>query len=75
MSDIESRGYADPGVLVSTDWVADHLRDRGVRLVESNEDPLVNQAGRIGITPEPYLSGGPLSPNWPSWSTPIGEDR
>lgn len=47
MSDIESRGYANPDVLVSTDWVADHLEDAGVRLVESNEDPLVYRAGHI----------------------------
>ena len=37
MSDIEARGYAHPGVLVSTDWVADHLNDSDVRIVESNE--------------------------------------
>ncbi len=47
MSDIESRGYANPEVLVSTGWVADHLDDPGVRLVESNEDPLVYRAGHI----------------------------
>ncbi len=47
MSDIESRGYANPDVLVSTDWVADHLDDANVRLVESNEDPLVYRAGHI----------------------------
>jgi thiosulfate/3-mercaptopyruvate sulfurtransferase len=41
MSHIESRGYAKPGVLVSTDWVADHLNDPNVRVVESNEDPLL----------------------------------
>ncbi len=47
MSDIESRGYANPGVLVSTDWVAAHAGDAGVRLVESNEDPLVYRSGHI----------------------------
>ena len=35
---IEERGYAHPEVLVSTDWVAQHLEDPKVRLVESNED-------------------------------------
>ncbi|HSF39334.1 MAG TPA: sulfurtransferase, partial [Thermoanaerobaculia bacterium] len=40
MSEIESRGYVHPEALVSTEWVADHLNDPGVRLVESNEDPL-----------------------------------
>jgi thiosulfate/3-mercaptopyruvate sulfurtransferase len=33
---IEDRGYARPDVLVSTEWVADHLKDPKVRLVESD---------------------------------------
>jgi len=44
---IEDRGYATPEVLVSTDWVADHLNDSAVRLIESNEDPLVYPSGHI----------------------------
>lgn len=47
MSDITERGYTHPEVLVSTDWVAEHLNDPNVRLVESNEDPLVYPAGHI----------------------------
>jgi thiosulfate/3-mercaptopyruvate sulfurtransferase len=47
MSDIADRGYARPTVLVSTAWVADHLDDPGVRLVESNEDPLVYPSGHV----------------------------
>lgn len=47
MSDIASRGYAHPDVLVSTDWVAEHLQDPNVRIVESNEDPLLYPAGHI----------------------------
>ena len=47
MSEIESRGYAHPDALVSTDWVAQHLKDPGVRLVESNEDPLLYASGHI----------------------------
>ena len=47
MSDIESRGYVHPEVLVSTDWVADHLNDPGIRLIESNEDPLLYATGHI----------------------------
>ena len=47
MSEIESRGYSRPDALVSTDWVADHLNDSGVRLVESNEDPLLYPSGHI----------------------------
>jgi thiosulfate/3-mercaptopyruvate sulfurtransferase len=34
-------------VLVSTDWVAEHLNDPNVRLVESNEDPLLYPSGHI----------------------------
>ena len=30
--------YADPDVLVSTEWVAEHHGDPTVRIVESNED-------------------------------------
>lgn len=47
MSEIESRGYVNPEVLVSTDWVAQHLEDPGVRIVESNEDPLLYSTGHI----------------------------
>ncbi len=47
MSDISSRGYANPDVLVSTDWVAAHLNDPNVRIVESNEDPLLYPSGHI----------------------------
>ena len=42
---IEERGYAHPEVLVSTDWVAQHLDDPKVRLVESNEDLLLYDSG------------------------------
>jgi thiosulfate/3-mercaptopyruvate sulfurtransferase len=44
---IEDRGYARPDVLVSTDWVADHLTDPKVRLVESDEDLLLYETGHI----------------------------
>jgi len=47
MSDIQSRGYVHPEVLVSTDWVADHLTDPKVRVVESNEDVLLYPSGHI----------------------------
>ena len=47
MSQIESRGYIHPEVLVSTDWVAEHQDDSGVRIVESNEDPLLYSTGHI----------------------------
>ncbi len=47
MSDITSRGYANADKLVSTDWVAAHLNDDKVRIIESNEDPLLYPSGHI----------------------------
>jgi thiosulfate/3-mercaptopyruvate sulfurtransferase len=47
VSEIESRGYAHPDALVSTDWVAEHRNDPGIRLVESNEDALLYSSGHI----------------------------
>ncbi len=44
---IEQRGYAHPEMLVSSDWVAKHLNDPKVRLVESNEDILLYDTGHI----------------------------
>ena len=39
--------YAHPEVLVDTNWVAEHLNDPKVRLVESNEDVLLYETGHI----------------------------
>ncbi|MCS6937327.1 MAG: sulfurtransferase [Candidatus Bipolaricaulota bacterium] len=39
--------YARPDVLVETDWVAEHLHDPGVRIVESDEDVLLYEQGHI----------------------------
>jgi thiosulfate/3-mercaptopyruvate sulfurtransferase len=47
MSEIKNRGYVTPDVLVSTDWVAEHLDDPKVKLVESNEDTLLYSTGHI----------------------------
>jgi thiosulfate/3-mercaptopyruvate sulfurtransferase len=47
MSDIQERGYAIPEALVSTQWVAEHAEDVDVRIVESNEDPLLYPSGHI----------------------------
>ncbi len=44
---IADRGYAHPEVLVSTEWVAAHLGDPAVRLLESDEDVLLYAAGHI----------------------------
>ncbi|MEP0547002.1 MAG: sulfurtransferase [Rhodothermales bacterium] len=40
--------YANPDVLVSTEWVAEHLSDtQHVRIVESNEDLLLYSTGHV----------------------------
>jgi len=39
--------YANPEVLVSTDWVQEHIDDPGVVIVESNEDILLYEIGHI----------------------------
>ncbi len=44
---INDRGYVHPDVLVSTDWVAEHLKDPEVRIAESNEDPLLYASGHV----------------------------
>src|SRR5690606_36318718 len=40
-------GYAHPEVLVTTQWVADHLDDPNVRILESDEDLLLYELGHI----------------------------
>jgi thiosulfate/3-mercaptopyruvate sulfurtransferase len=47
VSEIAERGYANPEVLVSTEWVQDHLNDPTVRVLESNEDVLLYETGHI----------------------------
>ncbi len=42
-----SSEYANPEVLVSTEWLAEHLHDPGLRIVESNEDVLLYETGHI----------------------------
>ena len=45
---MSDKGYAQPEVLVSTEWVAQNLSDTAnVRLVESNEDVLLYSTGHI----------------------------
>lgn len=38
---------SDQSALVSTEWVADHLDDPSVRIVESNEDQLLYRTGHL----------------------------
>lgn len=39
--------YAHPEVLVETEWLAAHLDDEGIRIIESNEDVLLYDTGHI----------------------------
>ena len=45
--EIYARGYSKPEVLVTTDWVAAHLSDSNIRVVESNEDQLLYKSGHV----------------------------
>ena len=47
MTDIQERGYTSPDVLVATDWVAQNLENPEIRIIESNEDPLLYPSGHI----------------------------
>jgi thiosulfate/3-mercaptopyruvate sulfurtransferase len=42
-----AENYVHPEVLVSTEWVAEHLNDPKVRIVESDEDVLLYDVGHI----------------------------
>ncbi len=39
--------YANPDSLVSSEWLAEHLQDPNIRIVESNEDILLYDTGHI----------------------------
>jgi thiosulfate/3-mercaptopyruvate sulfurtransferase len=42
-----AKGYVHPDVLVTTEWVAQHLNDPKVRILESDEDVLLYDLGHI----------------------------
>ena len=44
---IAAKGYAHPEALVSTDWLAAHLSDPSIVIVESDEDVLLYDTGHI----------------------------
>ncbi len=44
---MKTNGYYDPSVLVDTQWVADHLRDPQVRLVEVDVDTTAYDTGHL----------------------------
>jgi thiosulfate/3-mercaptopyruvate sulfurtransferase len=39
--------YVHPEVLVETSWVADHLKDTNIRLIEADEDVLLYEVGHL----------------------------
>ncbi|MGI8968891.1 MAG: sulfurtransferase [Chloroflexota bacterium] len=45
--DEKVKQYARPDTVVSTGWVAEHLHDAGVRIVEADEDVLLYEVGHI----------------------------
>jgi thiosulfate/3-mercaptopyruvate sulfurtransferase len=58
--------YANPDVLVSTDWLEEHLHDEGVRLIEVDEDTSAYEKGHIP---------GAVAWNWTSdLHTKVGRD-
>jgi thiosulfate/3-mercaptopyruvate sulfurtransferase len=46
-ADIKAKGYVHPEVLVSTSWLAEHLDDPSIRIIESDEDVLLYDTGHI----------------------------
>ena len=44
---IAQKGYVHPEVLVSTEWLAEHVSDPTVRILESDEDVLLYDSGHI----------------------------
>ncbi|TAH49744.1 MAG: sulfurtransferase [Chloroflexota bacterium] len=42
-----ANGYAHPEKLVETEWIAEHLNDPKIRIVESDEDVLLYDVGHI----------------------------
>ena len=43
----ETKGYAHPESLVTTEWLAEHLHDANLRIIESDEDVLLYDSGHI----------------------------
>jgi thiosulfate/3-mercaptopyruvate sulfurtransferase len=44
---VAAKGYIHPEVLVTTQWVAEHVDDPNVRIIESNEDIMLYDQGHI----------------------------
>ena len=39
--------YVNPDVLVTTEWVEEHLDDPEIRIVESDEDVILYEVGHV----------------------------
>jgi thiosulfate/3-mercaptopyruvate sulfurtransferase len=46
-AEISAKGYAHPEKLVSTEWLAAHVSDPSLRILESDEDVLLYEMGHI----------------------------
>ena len=46
-ADNAASGYAHPDALIETSWVAEHLNDPNVRLIEASEDVLLYEVGHL----------------------------
>ncbi len=57
-----AEAYVHPEVLVSADWVEQHLDDPKVRIVESDEDVLLYDMGHIPGLGQDRLAGRPPGP-------------
>src|ERR1700710_590561 len=55
-------GYAQPERLVSTDWLAEHLGQPGLAVVESDEDVLLYETGHIPTSVKGDWHTAPTAP-------------
>jgi len=60
-----AEGYANPSALVETEWVAAHLNDPDVRVVEVDEDP---------VYAEGHIPGASTFDWWKDLETPLSRD-
>ncbi len=44
---VTDKGYAHPESLVTTEWLAEHVNDANIRIIESDEDVLLYDSGHI----------------------------
>src|SRR5437762_2709761 len=53
-----AQGYANPNALVTTEWVAEHDKDPGVRVLEPNEDVLRHDLAHVPGAPKIHRQAG-----------------